>query len=94
VPPKWLRWYYVPGFAYHGHHIYCDDSWLMPDHHDDRMVALADLCGARLDAFRYDQEFCAYFAKLYPDGVQLAALMDNAPSEVSHRAAEAFGFFE
>ena len=79
--PRYLHPYYVPSFAYYGHHLYLDDLWL--NHRDlETLGEVARLCGVELGQFPYPQAFCKWFMEQYPDGVFYEALCQN-PRQLS-----------
>lgn len=80
--PGYLFWFYVPGFAYHGHHLYFDDWWLNQVYSWEREQMTSEyvgptlqklrevvrLCGREPADFPYPQAFCEWFAAAYPAG--------------------------
>ncbi len=76
--PYYLHPIHVPGFAYHGHHIYLDDLWLRDRNvnwrTEERFKQVLSLCKKTLDQFRYPQQFCTWFCETWPEGIFLDKL--------------------
>ncbi len=80
--PGYLHPYFVPGFAYYGHHLYLDDLWL--NYRDlETLAEVARLCGMEIGQFPYPQAFCKWFAEQYPDGIFYEELEKLAQSGVN-----------